>query len=230
MEPIRVVESGKPDWLPAREWDPSEPGWRVGDCLPAGYGAYLRLFHPFIRWDVDPEQAGPEDRQTWRALAEKVGLELHPTLQWDSLEPALPIKDDARPYSVAEGELDPHTRQRLFSHLRRHTPPQPTFYLYYLAAMVWGDNPFTIEAALEDMERVAQWIDERHAAEVSTPELVWPQDRRWVVHTDYDLDSTYIAADTALATDLLADPMLETIAVDLATRVDYRADADMRSE
>lgn len=228
MAELRVLEAERPKWLPSEDLARSERAWRVGDNLPAGYDAYLRLFHPFTPWGAEePEEAGPGDWQTWRALAEKAGVDFRPTLQWNSLKPALPLLENGtRPYSVLDGELEPRTRQRLFGHLRRHTPPQSTFYLYDLAASVGGQVSFMIEAAVGDMERIARWVDERGAAVASTPELVWPEDRRWIVFSDYDTPSTYIGADAALAADLFADPELETLAVDLATRIDWQADED----
>ncbi len=188
----------------------------------------MRLFHPFIEWGRDPASVAPADRRKWRDFADQIGVPLAPTLQWDTLRPALPVEQEKRRYEVHVGELEPVTRQRLFSHLGRHTPPQATFFLFDLAAIIAGHDPFTLEAQVGDIEAVVEWVEERNAAAVSTPELVWPEDRRWIVCCDYDLSSTYLASDASLADDLLADPMLETVEVALETRVDWRADADLR--
>ena len=56
------------------------------------------------------------------------------------------------------------------------------------------------------------------------PEFVWPADRPWVVNTDYDLNSTYIACDEDLAEAILTDPTLEVLPVSRDTRVDDAAD------
>jgi hypothetical protein len=56
------------------------------------------------------------------------------------------------------------------------------------------------------------------------PEYVWPVDRSWVVNTDYDLASTYLACSQATATALDEDPVLEILPVSLDTRVDDGAD------
>ena len=61
-------------------------------------------------------------------------------------------------------------------------------------------------------------------AAVESPELVWPEDRSWVVCTDYDLVATYIACDRALARALMEDGHLEITEVSRRSRVDDRAD------
>ena len=57
-----------------------------------------------------------------------------------------------------------------------------------------------------------------------TPELVWPDDRSWVICTDYDLTSTYIGSDRKLAGVLMDDSQLEIVEVTRDTRVDNAAD------
>jgi hypothetical protein len=56
------------------------------------------------------------------------------------------------------------------------------------------------------------------------PEFVWPADRSWILNTDYDLDSTYVACDEDLAEAILADPTLEALPVSRDTWVDDGAD------
>lgn len=52
------------------------------------------------------------------------------------------------------------------------------------------------------------------------PEFWWPQDRSWVVTTDYDLLSTYAGCSARTAELLLTDDELEALPVTLRTRVD----------
>jgi hypothetical protein len=52
---------------------------------------------------------------------------------------------------------------------------------------------------------------------VSEPELVWPEDRSWVVCTDFDLLSTYIACNRTLAKALTDDSHLEVAEVSRRT-------------
>ena len=49
-------------------------------------------------------------------------------------------------------------------------------------------------------------------------------DRSWVIQTDYDLTSTYIACSSDLGDALCVEEQLETIPVRLTTRVDDDSD------
>jgi hypothetical protein len=46
--------------------------------------------------------------------------------------------------------------------------------------------------------------------ELSTPNLMWPRDRRWCLGTEIDFDSTIVGGSESLVGDLLASPDLET--------------------
>lgn len=46
------------------------------------------------------------------------------------------------------------------------------------------------------------------------PQLVWPQDRAWVVASEIDWDSTIVAGSRSLVDDVFADETLETFEVD----------------
>ena len=72
---IQEVGREKPDWLAALEHDPADGPrvHRVGELLPPGYAVYLRLFHPFLPWGVDPYSADESQRRTWKSLAVEAG-------------------------------------------------------------------------------------------------------------------------------------------------------------
>lgn len=61
---------------------------------------------------------------------------------------------------------------------------------------------------------------------VESPEYMWPDDRIWVVCTNYDLTSTYIACSRELADVLNSSPGLETLEVSRRSRIDERSDED----
>jgi len=62
------------------------------------------------------------------------------------------------------------------------------------------------------------------AAVVPGPEYAWPKGRAWVLNSDYDLSSSYVACDGALAGALQEDKRLELLPVTLDTRIDDGAD------
>jgi hypothetical protein len=195
---------------------------RVDEILPAGYPAYLRLFHPFLPWgNREPP------RVTWRELAARAGVAYGPMLTWRQLEPVLPLRNDARPYMVLSGELDVATATYLFSALAAVTGRVTTFYRYDLGALLSIQRTLAFKSGgLASPEALRSAVRDVAGQPLVGPEWVWPEGRAWVVHSDYDLESTYIAADEDLAAVLLAHPELEIVRVSLDTRVDARADEE----
>jgi hypothetical protein len=55
------------------------------------------------------------------------------------------------------------------------------------------------------------WTPPGWPHEPQTPSLWWPDDVAWVVATDVDPDSTYVAGSAALVADLLGHPELEAV-------------------
>jgi hypothetical protein len=56
------------------------------------------------------------------------------------------------------------------------------------------------------------------------PSLWWPEDRAWCVGTDIDLMTTYVGGTSELIDALLADDQLESFAVSVDQRIDWKAD------
>ena len=103
------------------------------------------------------------------------------------------------------------------------------FYLYYLAAIVRSDNhtPLLYRAPLVDLGEVHAAASELLGDppdRAPGPEFVWPVDRSWVVNTDYDLASTYVACDEVMANSILNAEDIEALPVSRSMRVDGGAD------
>lgn len=227
--PIQQVPLGPEAEFPFGQLrKPSAEGHTVAELLPAGYGRYVRIFHPFFMAGVTkPQEAGGAEMRTWQSLAQEAGVVFHPEIVWESLLPALPegSKEGVREWWVSEGRLDDPALSAIFGLLAEHSAEQEAYFLYSLSRIVLGREPLLFRARIEAVQEV------RTAAEADLdpawrqgPEFVWPLDRMWVVNTDIDLDSTYVACNRALADAILSDPILEAIDVGLDTRVDHRAD------
>jgi hypothetical protein len=220
--PIGVEER----WLLDLQYAPSDlPGFRVDRLLPAGYERYLRVFHPFLPWDTDAAGFSADRTPTWRSLAMDAGVTFHSEIMWENLRPVLGGREGPRPYYVTQGNLDEPARTRLFVLLADASGDKPTLFYYGLAAMICGAGallyraPFRAIGAAENRAAADVQLLPTNRQHLYGPEYVWPVDRSWVLTTDYDLVSTYIACDRALADRLLADDVLEVLPVELTTRI-----------
>jgi hypothetical protein len=214
---VTRLDLGPEQWLTAARAVGAGTGHRVAELLPAGYDTYLRLFHPFTSWRT-------VGRRTWRSLADEAGVAFHPELTWSTLRSVLVHDERGHRYQVAEGQLEPVTRTALYRRLQLAGADEPVFFYYRLAAMVQGLEPLLLYAPLSEVNGVRQQVHDVTGVDLVGPEYLWPTDRSWVVNTDYDLSSTYLACAPSMAAALRAEPGLEILPVTLDTRVDERAD------
>lgn len=127
-----------------------------------------------------------------------------------------------------EGTLEFNTAESLFSNLDRADGAGPYFAAFDLASTIRTAPQSRLMYSIESTDRwiemvtdVVPWINKQ---DLCTPEYTWPEDGRWVVCSDYDLSSTYIASSALTASGLLADPDLEVLVVALGDRIDNHAD------
>jgi hypothetical protein len=203
-------------WLRDR-LTPDTDTWRhvVTEVVPAGFPAYVRVFHS---WSVD---GNPEQRSTWREMAEIADAHYHGELTSSPLEPALQTAPAASRWVVDEGEPDPQTRHGLVQVLTGVTSPgQPVYFSYELARVVRGQTPIVWKSSLTSLEPVRAHMGDGFVG----PEHWWPEDRSWVVGSDYDLCSTYIACSEDLSLRLTSSDQIEAIMVGPDARVDNAAD------
>lgn len=208
--------------------DLTDPVHTVAELLPDGFARYLRVFHPFLPADPsDPDRmlAGPA--RTWLSLAEETGAVFHPEIMWWSLIDALGGEQaEERPFWVSEGRLDEPTRSALFGLLAERGRTD-TYFLYGLGAIVRGQPQLLFRAPVADYREVQAAADlllEEVDETGPGPEWIWPIDRSWVVNTDYDLESTYIACDEDLGEAILSSAAIEALPVSRDVRVDNGAD------
>jgi hypothetical protein len=228
MDVRRVPVDQALKWLPPAEARPTHV-YRVRELLPSGYVSYLRIFHPFVAGEW--AEAGldtPPGPRTWRSLAAEAGVVYHPELVWRSLEPVIGGAEGPRPLWVREGLIDDPTRSALFDALSYMTGNQPAFFYFGLARIVWGLEPSLFSAPVPAVEAAcaSAWADVKleESGWPAGPEYVWPRDRSWLLSTDYDLTSSYIACNKTLGDVLIADDQIEVLPVSLDTRIDDDAD------
>ena len=93
------------------------------------------------------------------------------------------------------------------------------FHLCLLATVDWSEN-LLFEGALDDVRRFPDDVPGTRC----TPTHWFPEDRGWLVCSDYDLTFTLVSGPTTLVQALLDHPVLECVAVQPETRVDWDAD------
>ena len=203
-------------------------GHTVAELLPPGFARYVRVFHPFVPWTAHPEEAvSRRNCGRWADIARDAGVTFGPTLTWRQLEKTLPVGDNGqRPYAVWEGDLELGTADALFAAL----PNQAVdgyFFAFGLVAIIRTDAHVPVTyfvRSLEYRNAVIQAVNGGDAKSITTAEYVWPTDNSWIICTDYDLTSTYVALGIDAASRLLATPEIEAVEVALDTRVDDAAD------
>jgi hypothetical protein len=208
-------------------------GHTVAELLPPGFDCYVRVFHPFVSWGAEPTE--PVSRSLcgrWVDIARSAGVRFGPNLTWRQLEKALPVGvDSQRPYAVWEGDLEINTADALFAAL----PSQGAdgyFLSFGLVAIIRTDAhaPATyFVQTLDNRSAVIDAVNDGPATSITTAEYVWPTNRSWIVCTDCDLTSTYVALSREAACRLLTHPEIEAVEVDLNTRIDDAADEQIAS-
>ncbi|MFK0257904.1 hypothetical protein [Streptomyces sp. NPDC090445] len=213
-----VYEGTELAWLQERlgRAEPG-PGHLVSELVPSGFEAYVRIFHRFEATD------GSGRSLRWRARAETAGVAFHAELSHWSLRDHGDSNPGGPLWLTEAGALDDHSRQALARVLAGVAGDQAVWFAYDLAALCWGEEePLVRRSPLAHLEAVREAVADRVGT--SGPEFWWPQDRSWVVTSDYDLVSTYVGCSAETAEQLLEDEVLEALPVTPRTRVDWYAD------
>lgn len=125
-----------------------------------------------------------------------------------------------------EGTLERGAATALFDVLAHDGGTGPYFAGWGLSAIIGTDDhePMLFTTTVFDLETLTSAVRVRAGYYLAGPEWVWPSDERWLVSTDYDLTSTYVALSMSTAERVLADPTIEACLVAIDTRIDDRAD------
>jgi len=193
------------------------PGAGVGSLVPATFPAHARVFHPAARYDGDDDID-----VTWTEVAATNGTLAHPGMQWPGITggyeyltaASQPPTWDGPP---SDGHLPVQVAEVLAGVLARHTDsPQDCWFgrwagfgsdagdLAGVPTLQLTHEMVLVRGAVADAVRnlaPEPWEQSAH--------VWWPADRAWVVATDIDLMSTYVAAGAACIDELLDTPGLE---------------------
>jgi hypothetical protein len=194
---------------------------RVGDLLPAGFGAYARVLHPF----EDSDQP-----RTWAEIARQNGRDVHALDDWSDLgassggapvQGSLPLEQLAALCDILGAHTD--TPDECIFALwegwpgwRPLTPPPmlaaragAPLDISHAPRVRFGGREHVLVSgrlsetvALSYSDRPGRWW-------AQSPTGFWPADRRWCVITHPARTCTLVAGSVALVEDVLAASGLE---------------------
>jgi hypothetical protein len=202
----------------------------VGEILPEGFDRYIRVFHPFVRWEARSADRTAEPKiASWTQLASQTDLRLSSNLTLRQLDASIEaLEPELGRMAIWEGELEESTAEILYRTVDGNGPG-PFRFAFGLSTIVPSGEPMLYETeTLTSRIHVIDAVRDAGAPRATTAECVWPVDQRWIVFTDYDLTSSYVACSAEAADRLLRNSELETVVVDRATRIDDRADKQQR--
>ncbi len=162
-------------------------------------------------------------RIRWAQLAWRLGLPFTVTLSSWSFTRRFPGRSwPKRLIGPKEGSLEGPERDALVSVLHRHTKVDCCFFhVWLLATNEWRED-LLFEGGLRDASLFPEGVPRVHC----TPTHWFPEDRSWLVCTDYDLTFTLVGGSESLVRDLVTNPVLECVLVSSEMRVDRNADVD----
>jgi hypothetical protein len=208
----------------------------VLSLVPAGFPAYVRVFHPAYR-SVGEGSSRRLVPLRWSEIAAANGTRGHAGMQLGGLtgshatmetaQPGVfdaPPRVGALPREVAAGlapVLAPHTStpERIwfavwegFGDLPDEVRQAPAFTAPYRRYHLLGGPIDALpEGAYDSVFR-------------QSPNLCWPDDRAWCMATEIDLNSTYVGCDDACADEIVGVPKVEALIIDPATGIDFASD------
>ena len=170
----------------------------------------VQVFHP---WARDDGTGG----LSWKDLAGTLGLAWPADLNGMDLLLRGEIYQRFE-IGLNEGDFGPgpagdRVRAHLDAALGCVTPPNMPINLFYGAAAAMDGRPSTLfRVALSDVAEVRSNFVYRGTKNlIPGPEWSWPEDRSWLVHTDYDAVATDVYGSVELGDLILADEVLQAL-------------------
>lgn len=198
----------------------------VLSLVPAGFPAYVRMFHPAYKL-----AGGRDVAVRWSEIATASGACTHPAMQLsaltgvaDHLKPEAGVFDSPPDVAGLPAELE----EPLVAALRLHTatPDRCWFAIWegygglghdVLRAPTFDVPHRSYHLLTGPIECIVEGLEE-------SPNLWWPDDHTWCVASEVDLNTTYIGCTVACRDEILARPELEALPMDPASGITFDSD------
>lgn len=180
----------------------------VTTCVPKGFAAYVRIFHPASDLEMNPVR--------WGEVAKRNGKTAHRAMQWRAIgDKSHPVEDPSL------GELDSGEFGVLAELLAPHTSNTECCFFGLCDTWAWVPD---VAAEYQRMRRLKLPFDRNYVVlrgplaaigeitdGVSThsPSLCWPEDHSWLIASDVDFDSTLVGGSRELTQAIIDSPNLE---------------------
>jgi hypothetical protein len=229
-EASRDVSRGR--WLEELLWTwgpgSTRTGVAVGCVVPEGFAAYARVLHPAQR-----ERGNRLEPVRWSEVAAWTGRTAHAQMQFPRIANLALHESPSWGFLPSEGSLPPAEADRLVAILRPFTAtPDRCWFAVWEGFGVPELQAFNRYPRIRVPHRAYFLFQGPIEAAASltfgnfetTPQLWWPEDRRWCVASEIDFCDTYVAASEPCVEQITTDPNLEAFPTTLEARVD--ADGD----
>lgn len=217
LTPVRWITNRLFDWARYK----AVP---VISMVPQCYDAYVRLFHPAYTREVD----GSLRSVRWDDLAKASNSTVHPEMRFEAIARDIEGIEPPR-----EGTLPQELASELATLLRDFTAtPERCFFCVWagfdIAQLEHVERPRILRVPHRDMVVYLGPIDAlptfTFGSVYQSPNLWWPEDKKYCVGTDIDQDSTFVAGTEKCAEALIAYSRFEALRVKPHSRVDQEAD------
>ena len=201
----------------------------VGSLVPKGFQRYARIFHP--AWRVD---RGQRIALRWADMAEYTEATPHALMQLNSI--SAPTMRDAEVEPPYEGTLPRAVSQPLRDILERHSAGADCWLGVWTGLGGRSEKGAPVTVTIDTGHR--EWALYRAPLSMidtplyagsgrsprQTANLIWCEDPGWWIHTEIDLNTTYIGGDEQLIQAVLESAALEAWPVSADDDITIHAD------
>jgi hypothetical protein len=161
-------------------------------------------------------------RIKWVDLCEKYNLPFTKTINVKSFIKQFPENSFPR-YLVgpSEGILTKEEISELISLFKPYCNTDNCY--FYYDSLVFGEIEQTA-LYQGQISELMELVDNEKMTFGYAPTYIWSSDKKWCINSDYDLSFSVIGCNREIADKLLSSSLLETIEIDINTRIDYKAD------
>ena len=214
--------------------DAPQRGITLDSMMPRGFGDYARIFHPA---DFRGERRGERTRIRWSEVAAHTGKTVHRLIQFGRLvgfdDPWGHPSWVYPPGVLSQGGLPIDETLLLCEILRDFTATPDSCYFALWEGYGFSPDSYEphpkmsipdqdlflfrgpLDAVLDFAEYDNRW---------RTPNIWWPQDKRWLVSTGVHAHSTYVGAELECMRRILESDGLEALEAIPTDRVDFGSD------